>query len=147
MFEHLTYEDGKKMLAECFRVLVPGGKIRIATPDLEFLINLYGPEKSVLQQNYILFCMEKYGMKPSIPMDSVVINQFFHLWGHRFIYDFKCLKNALEDSGFESVKRCTVSKSTNENLKNMEQHGRIIGDDFNELETLVIEAERPLIQA
>ena len=35
MIEHIAYKHGLHMLGEAFRVLKPGGKIRIATPDIE----------------------------------------------------------------------------------------------------------------
>ena len=40
MIEHITYHDGLTMLKESRRVLKPGGRIRISTPDLKFLIEL-----------------------------------------------------------------------------------------------------------
>lgn len=142
MFEHLVYEDGMKMLAECYRVLVPGGKIRIATPDLKFLIDLYAVEKSALQKDYINYCIEKYGMTPPIRMDTVVINQFLRKWGHQIVYDYKLLKKMLEDSGFIDIKKCLIAQSEDENLRGLERHGGVIGDDFNALETLVVEASK-----
>jgi SAM-dependent methyltransferase len=39
MIEHISYQHGLNMLAECRRVLQPSGKIRISTPDLNFLVN------------------------------------------------------------------------------------------------------------
>ena len=33
MIEHVEYEAAQVMLQECFRVLKPGGRVRIATPD------------------------------------------------------------------------------------------------------------------
>ena len=41
MIEHINYRDGLKMLNESYRVLKVNGKIRISTPDLQFLIDLY----------------------------------------------------------------------------------------------------------
>lgn len=35
VLEHFTKENGEKFISECFRVLKPGGVIRIAVPDLE----------------------------------------------------------------------------------------------------------------
>lgn len=35
VLEHLTREDGERFLRECYRILKPGGILRIAVPDLE----------------------------------------------------------------------------------------------------------------
>lgn len=32
--EHLTYDDAKRFLSECYRVLTPGGKLGIVVPDM-----------------------------------------------------------------------------------------------------------------
>lgn len=41
LIEHLRRDDARRFLDECFRVLAPGGVIRIATPDLEQLCRDY----------------------------------------------------------------------------------------------------------
>lgn len=41
MLEHLSAEDGKSFLTECFRVLKPKGILRIAVPDLECICREY----------------------------------------------------------------------------------------------------------
>ena len=41
MIEHVSFRSAERALAESFRVLVPGGKIRVSTPDLAFLIDLW----------------------------------------------------------------------------------------------------------
>ena len=41
VLEHLTKDDGKKLLAECFRVLKPGGVARVVVPDLERIAQDY----------------------------------------------------------------------------------------------------------
>src|SRR5258706_5700451 len=53
VIEHMPHSKGSLMLKECFRVLKPNGKIRISTPDLAFLIDLYNNQKSDLQESYI----------------------------------------------------------------------------------------------
>ena len=42
VIEHLSFSQAASMLDECFRVLSPGGKVRITTPDLSFLVDLHG---------------------------------------------------------------------------------------------------------
>ncbi len=41
VFEHLRCPDAAKYLAECYRVLKPGGIVRIGLPDLEKMCQLY----------------------------------------------------------------------------------------------------------
>jgi SAM-dependent methyltransferase len=41
VIEHIRREDALTFLGECFRVLKPGGVLRIATPDLERICELY----------------------------------------------------------------------------------------------------------
>jgi predicted SAM-dependent methyltransferase len=55
LIEHFTYRDGLRVLQECYRVLKPGGAIRIATPDMDKIIGLRSEEKSDLQNRLCLF--------------------------------------------------------------------------------------------
>lgn len=41
VLEHLDPEHGKRLIEECFRVLKPGGVLRIVVPDLERIAKLY----------------------------------------------------------------------------------------------------------
>ena len=41
VIEHLEFDEAAAMLRECQRILRPGGRIRLATPDLAQIIALY----------------------------------------------------------------------------------------------------------
>ena len=41
VLEHFQVDDGKRYIGECFRVLKPGGILRVAVPDLEQICRLY----------------------------------------------------------------------------------------------------------
>lgn len=41
VLEHLRKSDAERFLAECLRVLKPGGIVRVAVPDLEVMAKLY----------------------------------------------------------------------------------------------------------
>jgi len=41
LLEHLTRKEGTQLVQECFRVLRPGGILRVAVPDLEGICRLY----------------------------------------------------------------------------------------------------------
>jgi len=60
LLEHVSYEEGIYHLARFHRILRKNGKIRIATPDLQFLIGLYTyEEKTEEQQHYIRWTVDK----------------------------------------------------------------------------------------
>jgi predicted SAM-dependent methyltransferase len=143
LIEHMGYGKARGMLRECLRVLKPGGKIRISTPDLHFLIELYSPEKTELQKRYIARAVSKSLPEIGIKEDVFVINNFFRAWGHEFIYDYKVLKGTLESAGFVGVERQEVGASRDPNFSALESHGGVIGAEFNRLETLVVEGRKP----
>lgn len=62
VLEHLAPEDGERLIAECYRVLKPGGVLRIVVPDLEQIARLYlemhdlawqGDEQAAVDYNWI----------------------------------------------------------------------------------------------
>ena len=142
LIEHLPYTAGLHFLKECSRVLKPGGRIRIATPDLQFLIGLYNPLKTQVQKEYIPWAGGKFLPEIKDPTESFIINNFFKAWGHRFIYDYKTLKRSLEECGFSNLVQRSVGQSDVPEFSNLEVHGKMIGEDFNRLETMVIEASK-----
>lgn len=143
LIEHFEYQSGVKLVQECYRILKPGGKLRISTPDLQFLVKLYGESKTPLQSRYIKWATDKYITYTKIYMDTFVINNFFRAWNHKFIYDYKTLKNLLNKCGFVNVERHEPKESRDKNLQGIESHGRVIGDNFNKLESIVVEALKP----
>lgn len=57
ILEHVTPAQGAKLLGECFRVLKPGGIIRVVVPDLAYSCRLY------------LECLDKVTMDGASPTD------------------------------------------------------------------------------
>ena len=139
LFEHLTYQQGLNMLKECYRILKPGGVIRIATPDLRFLLGLYQDPEKPLHKDYIAFTTRNGGL-PATPVYAV--NRFHTAWGHKIIYDKETLTEFLEQVGFKDVCVCEVGKSNHPDLTGLEGHLRIIPAEFNQLETMVLEATK-----
>jgi predicted SAM-dependent methyltransferase len=143
VIEHIDYLLSEQMLRECYRVLRPGGRIRIATPDLQFLIDLHTPEKTPVQQAYIRWSVDAFMPHIGIYRDAFVINNFFRNWGHRFVYDFATLTRALAAAGFVAVVRRAVGESDDAHLRDLESHSSDISPEFNLLETMVAEAQKP----
>jgi predicted SAM-dependent methyltransferase len=143
MIEHVPYLGGHLMLSECFRVLKPNGILRISTPDLFFLIKLYGGERSQLENDYINWATTTFINYAPYHDAAFVINNFVRDWGHQFIYDETTLRTSLERAGFTNVTKCELNQSEHKELTNLENVDRMPGG-FLKLETLTLEATKPL---
>lgn len=69
VLEHFEKEDGALFVKECFRVLKPGGILRIAVPDLEAIVRNYirlldeslkNPTDELAKANYEWILLEMY---------------------------------------------------------------------------------------
>lgn len=142
--EHVEFEQAARMLNECFRITKPGGRIRIATVDLARIIALYAQSQGQPQQAYIRWIMDTF--RPGIGEYNPVhvVNQSFHGWRHKFIYDRPTLAKAIRGAGFTQVERFEPGRSGDEQLRGIEQHGDHVGNVEAMLyETMVFEAVRP----
>jgi predicted SAM-dependent methyltransferase len=135
MIEHISYAHAEHMLRECFRIMKAGGRIRISTPDLKFLMELYRDDKSPLQEEYVRRTSEELGVRA---LDTHVINRFVREWGHLFIYDEKALRIGLEEAGFADIERCALNESRSPAFRNIENETRR-PPGFLRLETLTLE--------
>jgi predicted SAM-dependent methyltransferase len=139
MIEHIKYQDGVKMLKESFRVLKSNGKIRISTPDLQFLIDLYSNEKDQLQKDYIEWSCKNYQLTEGSIIE--VVNNYFQSWGHQFIYDKNTIENTLKAVGFTKIEFFKINESNNLDLKDLENDKRL-PKNFLQLESLSVEATK-----
>lgn len=142
MIEHVPYTAGQMMLKECYRVLKPGGTIRISTPDLDFVVGLYRGEKSDLQNAYIRWSTDNFVKWAPEASGSYVVNNFVRDWGHQFIYDEKSLSLSLDLAGFSNVKRRKLNVSDHAELSGLEFETRM-PEGFLQLETMTMEATKP----
>lgn len=147
--EHLSEPDLRSMVGECFRVLRPGGRIRLATPDLAAILGLYNDPLNDVARHYLDWVMTRF--LPNIRSGDrrcYVINQMFNAYGHRFIYDQETLSALLTEAGFVEVARWQPGESDDPVLRGVETHGQAIGDEsVNRFETMVLEAVRVPVPA
>lgn len=141
LFEHLTFKEGQNLLRESCRVLKPGGKIRVACPDLMKVISLYNRPQTDEQKRYIKHCVDHSLADIGIYNECFVLNNAVRNWGHKFLYDEQTLKLALERAGFTDVVRWGVCKSTDPVFQNLESFGP--GYEAKVYETIVMEARKP----
>ena len=141
MIEHISYQHGMQMLKECYRVLKSGGKLRVSTPDLSFLINLYRSNKYEIQNEYIQWITDNFIQNAPFYDETFVINIFMREWGHQFIYDEKILRYSFNAVGFKDVKVCLIHKSDDVNLCYLENESRMPAG-FLRLESLILEGTK-----
>ncbi|MFA6135327.1 MAG: methyltransferase domain-containing protein [Phycisphaerae bacterium] len=142
MIEHITFDQGLGMLAECYRVLKPGGRIRISTPDLSFLVDLYRADKPRSHREYLKWATDCFNPAAPFSEDTFVINTFVRNWGHVFIYDEKVLRHSVERAGFTGITRCSLGNSDDAAMRNLENTARI-PENFLRMESLILEGVKP----
>lgn len=140
MIGSLSFEQAGVMLRECFRALVPGGKIRIVTPDIAFLIGIYEERQPSERQ---LRYMEYFRAETkSLHSGGIfLINDFSKLNGLGFVYDEPTLREAMETAGFSHIVRRDLNESGDATLRNLENEGRM-PDGFLRLESLILEGTK-----
>src|SRR5262245_51725560 len=106
--EHLTLEDGLAFLAECRRVLVSDGILRLSTPNLDWVMATHyrGPQAG----------------PDDARTDCVRLNRAFHGWGHQFLYNRAMLESAVRSAGFAKVAFFRYGESGAAELAGLERH-------------------------
>ncbi|MCY4145475.1 MAG: methyltransferase domain-containing protein [Chloroflexi bacterium] len=144
VIEHLEFHEAALMLGECFRALRSGGILRVATPDLAQIIALYTCPEAPPQRAYIRWIMDTFRSQIGEYNPAHAINQSFHGWRHKFIYDAPTLIQALAAAGFIRIERCEPGESGDDRLRGIEQHGDLVSNDAAmRYETMVYEARKP----
>jgi predicted SAM-dependent methyltransferase len=146
LFEHIRYPAGQRLLKECWRVLRPGGVLRIATPDFARLIAIYrgdaGPEG-----DHYLDHMFEHSLKYRPHRHPVfLLNHLVRAWGHLFLYDEELLARCLAEAGYVDITPCALGESEHRHLRDVERHG---GKDEQRrravtFETMILEATKPV---
>ena len=144
MIEHVEHQSAVAMLRECFRILKPGGKIRMSTPDLKVLTSLLSNEKPTTQEFYVDWMIQKFMPNVDYCKEVFVINNAFRAWGHQFLYDRETLRMTLTRVGFEDITYYQPGVSNDENLRGIESHGSVMGcEEINQFEAFAVEARVP----
>jgi predicted O-linked N-acetylglucosamine transferase (SPINDLY family)/predicted SAM-dependent methyltransferase len=126
VLEHLTAEEGLFFLKECRRVLQPGGILRVAMPNLEYIVKHYISE-DWRNQDWL-----KWPEYEFIQTRAEMINICFRWWEHKWLYDLEELNRRLSEAGYSQTRTATWGNSTIPEFQNRETRGDSL---------LIIEAE------
>jgi predicted SAM-dependent methyltransferase len=143
LIEHLDADDGVRMLQECRRILVPGGTVRIETPNLRRFIDLFDSSKSQDLRWYMTAKMTWHHWAPVAVPESLILNHEMHAFGHRFLYDPATLRDALQQAGFDDIKEYGAGETQNPKLKGISYREGSRVDQINRFEAMAFEASRP----
>jgi predicted SAM-dependent methyltransferase len=135
VIEHFALEVGRAVLAHAFDALRPGGRIRLATPDVERTAQMYLERGASCAAH--LSRDRSRGYSAEHPVD--VLRVTFSENGHLFCYDFASLAAELRRAGFVDVERYEAAESDEPVFRDLES--RV--DVTEVLTTLVLEARKP----
>ena len=111
--EYFGREAAKRALNQWYRILKPGGTLKLAVPDFEAIIKVYQKyndleHKGILGPLFGRMGIDKTIMVSDSPDEIACPTTVTDYIYHRTIYDFASLKRFLESVGFKNVKRYNV---------------------------------------
>jgi predicted SAM-dependent methyltransferase/glycosyltransferase involved in cell wall biosynthesis len=137
-FEHITQAEGIRLLHECRRVLKPGGIVRIATPDLQAMVNDYVTGN--IQPDWARFGLDWTATR------AERFNIGMRWWGHQWLYDEEELVRLASMVGLAVIGRCEYGKSSVPMFNDREYRNssRLIVE-FRKPERQLAPGEKPLV--
>lgn len=107
--EHMTRADGLALLKECNRILKPTGILRLSTPNLAYLVEVYLTKD-----------VQAWGDLWQPGNACNLLNEAFRLWGHQYLYDWDAISDALKSAGLPGIRRARWRESAVADLRNLE---------------------------
>lgn len=125
--EHLALDDALEFLVRCREALAPGGRIRLSTPNLDW----------VWSTQYGLDTESSHSRQKQ----ALGLNRGFYAWGHRFLWNREILTAALQAAGFVELSWPSYGDSEDPEFRGLERHET--WEDAPDLpHVLIVEASR-----
>lgn len=116
--EHIERDDAVRLFTHARRVMVPGGVLRVSTPDLVRMVDDYRAGRVVHNDHG--------DWHPETPCR--MLNGGVRMWGHVFVYDEAELIGLLKECGYREIQRVSWGESEFPELRKLESR-----PDFGDL--------------
>jgi hypothetical protein len=129
--EHLDLDRAIAFLTDIHNGLVPGGVVRLSTPNLDWVWETHYSTSS----------------DPELRrLQALRLNRAFHGWRHRFLWNRMLLGDALTACGFRDLVWCRYGESERSVFRGLEHHDTY--EDRPDLpHVLIVEAEKGEVDA
>lgn len=146
--EHIHLIEAQQLIKESYRVLKPGGIIRFITPDMDIWVDKLYNTDEVFFKKYQQIITKHFGewhefSKLTTPLQ--MLNCMLFAWGHKWMWDFKTLKEEFNKVGFQKIEKKNYLESNIPDINNIENclPPKLIAN--RNMESLFIEAQKEKI--
>jgi len=113
--DQLELDQAAGFLRECHRILSPGGVLRVLTPDMRKLADLYLNDPAQLKTLWNSFV----GVPLSLETPGEIFNIGMRFAGHTFLYDEETFKALASRCGFDA-RRVEYQQSEEPELRGLD---------------------------
>ena len=139
VIEHVTYDQALYFLKESHRVLAPGGRVRMVTPNLlQFVALLREPKPEYFARKLDFHYWPADTPDPA----CLILNNEMRSFGHQFVYTPAMLRASFQKAGFTEIKQWAPGETDDPDLKDVEIRPRGDWKDVNAYEAMAFEAIR-----
>jgi len=132
----MYFNDGQRLIQECFRVLHEGGVLRLVVPDLKTIVKEYLGEHPFQESGNGAVRLRpadqlnrRLLMRAQSPPTGNFFSRLYSSWmdfhSHKWMYDADSLTHHLESAGFTDVRQMELHQSRISGVEQVEDPSRV----------------------